>query len=154
MRQAIFHNFTDKPFTGYWNGKPHTVRAGEKKYMPEYLAEHFAKHLTNKILTEQGKELYCSPKKPKEVPQFYEIFSRACIIEEASDEQDEASMQIEMANRGKVSSDINLRGREQIDPYDSKSQDITGPGGKPQVIGGELDSSDEDEFESADSDKE
>jgi len=111
MKTALFLNFTNKPFTGYWNGKPHTFKAGEKKYMPEYLASHFAKHLTNQVLIEQGKETSTSPKNPEQVPLFMEIFNKACIIENEAEEQDEAELEIEIANK-EISSNMNVKNKK------------------------------------------
>lgn len=91
--QALFFNFTDKPFTGYWNGKAKTFAPGAKQYMEEWRAKHYAKHLTNKVLLEQGKENSTSPKFPEQVPDFMEIFNKACIVEENQPEgQDESDL--------------------------------------------------------------
>lgn len=91
--QALFFNFTNKPFTGYWNGKPKTFKAGSKQYMEAWRARHYAKHLTNQVLLEKGLENYTSPKFPEQVPQFMDIFNKACIIEENQDaEQDESDL--------------------------------------------------------------
>lgn len=151
MRTAIFFNFTDKPFTGYWNGRPHTFKAGEKKYMPQYLAEHFAKHLTNEILTSQEKYAYTSPKKPAEVPEFMNLFKKACIVSETEDDGDEAAMEIELANKSRPpldgpSSEIRVKQAKPIDPYDASSQPADKLGsGAPQIIGEA--GGDDDEFE-------
>lgn len=93
----MFFNFTSKPFTGYWNGKPKTFKPDEKKYMPEYLARHFAKHLTNQVLIEAGKETSTSPKFPEQVPEFMEVFNKAFICKE-SEEKPEIDVEIDMAN--------------------------------------------------------
>jgi hypothetical protein len=84
MTNATFHNFLAEPFTGYWNGKPKTFKPGERLYMPAYLAEHFAKHLTNQELIRTGKEVYVSPKNPGQVPQFMEVFKKAYIPDTAA----------------------------------------------------------------------
>lgn len=99
MKTALFFNFTDKPFTGYWDGKPKTFKPGDKVYMPQYLAEHYAKHLTNKVLLEEGKETSTSPKYPEQVPQFMEIFNKACIVEDETEDQDEAQLATDVTNR-------------------------------------------------------
>lgn len=68
--------------------------------MPEYLARHFGKHLTNQILIEQGKETATSPKKPDEVKDFSDIFNKVCIIDEDQEETgSEADREIELANK-------------------------------------------------------
>lgn len=141
----MFHNFTGKPFTSHWNGKPHTFKAGEKKYMSEDLAEHFAKHLTNQVLTTMGKELYCSPKKPQEVAEFYTIFKKAFIIEDDAEEQDEESLDMDIANRKQPSSSIAVKKRATIDPYDANAQKDTSPVGPSKVV--EVPADDDEEFE-------
>ena len=99
MKTALFYNFTDKPFTGYWDGKPKTIKAGEKVYMPEYLARHFAKHLTNAILIAKGMDNYTSPKFPDQVPAFMDIFNKAFILEDDAKEQDDAELETDLANK-------------------------------------------------------
>lgn len=100
FRTALFHNFSDKPFTGYWNGKGRTFKPGDRKYMPKYLAEHYAKHLVNSVLIAQGKETSVSPKKPEQVPAFMELFNQAFILEdEDNGEQDKAENQSQLAER-------------------------------------------------------
>lgn len=98
-KTAIFYNFTDKPFTGYWDGKPKTIKAGRKEYMPEFLARHFAKHLANQVLIEQGKYNYTSPKFPEQVPAFMQLFTKAFILEDDAEDQTEVEMEIDVANR-------------------------------------------------------
>lgn len=120
MRTALFHNFTNEPFTGYWDGKPRTFKAGESKYMPEYLARHFAKHLTNRELIRLGKETSTSPKFPEQVPDFMEIFNKACIIEQ-EEEQDALDVEIESKNRKEISVNVD-------EPKAPKQK------GEPQVI--------------------
>ncbi len=93
MKQALFFNFTNSPFTGYWDGKPKTFKPGEKQYMEEWRARHYAKHLTNKVLLEQGKENSTSPKFPDQVPDFINLFNQACIVEEdQAESQDESDL--------------------------------------------------------------
>lgn len=140
----IFHNFTTKPFTGYWNGKAYTFKPGVKKYYIKGIAEHFAKHLTNQVLTESGKETFTSPKKPQEVPVFMEVFNKALLTEEVPDEDN-----LEIPE-GEVESDvpsmnIKVAPRQAVDPYDARAQSATGPGSAPQVIGEAIE--DEDGYE-------
>lgn len=97
MKVALFHNFTDKAFTGYWNGKAKTFQPGAQKYLPDYLAKHYAKHLTNQVLLDEGKETSTSPKFPDQVPEFMEIFNKAYIPQEGDDDDDdEAVMETEL----------------------------------------------------------
>jgi len=130
----IFFNFTDKPFTGFWNGKAYTFKSGVKKYYPQLIARHFAKHLTNQILNETGNERSTSPKKPEEVPVFMEIFNKAFLVEEIPDDD---NLDIESGGKkvGEASMNIKTKPREMIDPYDASANPAVGPGGTPQIIG-------------------
>lgn len=101
MKNALFHNFTTKPFTGYWDGKSRTFQPGDKQYMPEYLAKHYAKHLANSVLNEMGGkyETYTSPKFPEQVPAFMDLVNKACILDESETEKDQVSADIDLANK-------------------------------------------------------
>jgi len=91
-KEALFFNFTDRPFIGYWNGKGRIFKPGAKMYMEEWRAKHYAKHLTNQVLIEIGKENATSPKFPNQVPEFMEIFNKAFIMEEEQENQDAADI--------------------------------------------------------------
>lgn len=95
---AVFHNFTDKPFIGYWDGRPHTFKPGQQVMMSLSLAEHYAKHLTNSILFEMGQITAMSPKKPLEVKVFMNIFNKACIYNEQNDVQTPTEADIAVHN--------------------------------------------------------
>lgn len=99
MSTSLFHNFTEKDFTGYWNGRAKTFKAGAQVYMESYLAEHYAKHLVNSVLISRGDYTSTSPKKPTEVPKFMELFDKACIRQEDTDEQDSAETTTDILNR-------------------------------------------------------
>lgn len=107
MKSAIFVNFTDEDFIGYWDGKPRMIKAGDKVALPDYLARHFAKHLTNRELLRINKdgspaypngEKMTSPKRPEDVPFFTNLFNRAYV--ENDNEVDEGSIdeQVEILN--------------------------------------------------------
>jgi len=129
----IFHNFTEKPFTGYWNGKAYTFKPGVKKEYVKGIAEHFAKHLANQVLTESGKETFTSPKKPLEVPAFMEVFNKALLTEEIPDE---GNLDIDGGGDDidQPSMNIRVKAPQPIDPYDASAQPAAGPGSAPQVI--------------------
>jgi hypothetical protein len=137
MKYATFYNYTNEPFTGYWNGKAYTFKPGQKKeHLNEGIASHFAKHLANEVLTKSGKETYTSPKKPQDVPVFMEVFNKAFIPEGSGEELDpETGLASDEQKINQPSMDINVIPRKVIDPYDAKSQPAVGPGSKPQVIG-------------------
>lgn len=124
MANATFHNFSDEPFTGYWNGKPKTFKAGERVYMPGYLAEHFAKHLTNRELIKQGKETYTSPKFPIQVPLFMELFNKAFIPDAPKKGESEIDSEIARANaeRGVPSMNIEVKKPEPVEQGPAAAQ--------------------------------
>jgi hypothetical protein len=54
---VYMHSWNTKDyFEVRWDGRPHRVRAGERRRMPRYLANHFAKHLIDYILIHQEDE--------------------------------------------------------------------------------------------------
>ena len=86
MKIVKFVNATDTDFTGMWNGQKKLVKPGQSLYMADYLAFHFAKHLTNRELTKAGLHNFTSPKKPEEVPQFMELFNKFIVLDEHQDD--------------------------------------------------------------------
>lgn len=79
MPTAKFYNFSDFKFIGMWGGKTRAFPAKSTTYMPAFLAQHFAKHLTNRELHRQGLDNATSPKFPEQVPQFNEMFRKAYV---------------------------------------------------------------------------
>ena len=101
---ALFTNFSNEEFIGYWDGKPKKFAPGQSLYMPDYLAKHFAKHLTNRELIKKGMETATSPKFKEQVPEFMELFNRAYTPDEADEsdnKSDDVDTQIDVANRNK-----------------------------------------------------
>jgi len=95
MKQALFYNFTDKEFIGYWDGKAKKFAPGAKQYMEDWRAKHYAKHLANSVLIANGKENSTSPKFPEQMPEFLNLFNQACIVEKDQEEEQDASDLIE-----------------------------------------------------------
>jgi hypothetical protein len=142
MKTALFTNYSDQPFDGWWDGKKKTFAPGQSVYMPDYLAQHFAKHLANRELLRvdtNGQPLYpngekfTSPKKPKEVPIYMELFNKAYhpdTDEEFTGEKDSIDVQIEVANK-------NRQERERRKALESASserkKEVQDPT-KPQVV--------------------
>lgn len=46
----MFTNISEEDFIGLWDSHEYTVKAGETKPYPYFLAVHFAKHLINKLI--------------------------------------------------------------------------------------------------------
>ena len=103
MKVAKFVNFTSHEFVVYWNGKAKKFAPGQSRYMEDGIVQHHAKHLTNKVLLEKGKEMMTSPKDPKQVPDFMELFNQAYIPQDDSEDDtgndDETNTQVANLNR-------------------------------------------------------
>lgn len=56
LEQTVIYNPSDKDFTCNWDGKPYKVQAKSTASFPEFLANHIAKHLTEKILYSKVEE--------------------------------------------------------------------------------------------------
>lgn len=176
MTNAYFHNFTDETFTGFWNGKPKTFKPGDRVLMPAWLAEHFAKHLTNRELIKAGKEVYTSPKQPAQVPEFMAVF-RKCYVPEGkaqaagSNEVDDIiagsqvpSMDIvvekpkpidqgpaaALADENREADRASAAG--DADPYDASAAPAVGPGSESTIIKGPDGDDDESGFDHGDND--
>ena len=50
-------NISDQDFTGTWDSKEITVKEGETKLLPEFLANKFAEIIATKILNQLKKEI-------------------------------------------------------------------------------------------------
>ena len=51
-----FTNIDSEDFEGMFGGNPTTIKAGETRQFPRFLAQHFTKHLIDKILLRDGKD--------------------------------------------------------------------------------------------------
>lgn len=132
MLYAKFINFTKKPFTAYWDGKPYTFKPGqERAHLPDGVAQVFAKHLANKVLTESKKEQYCSPKKPMEVPEFMDIVNKAYFPEGTTTELDP---EIGIEPDKQISMNVEVKKREPVDPYNARENQSVGPGQGAQIV--------------------
>lgn len=114
MKTALFTNFTNEEFTGYWDGKGRKFSPGKSQWMPDYLAQHFAKHLANRELlstdskgelVHKGGDKMTSPKFPEQVPMFMELFKKAYQADTEGDDvgekKDDVETLIEVANKNK-----------------------------------------------------
>lgn len=52
MKNKHFLNFSDNDFTYPWDGEEYTFKAKESKLLPENMADHYAKHLVDKVMRE------------------------------------------------------------------------------------------------------
>jgi hypothetical protein len=161
MTNAFFHNFTDETFTGYWNGKPKTFKPGDRLLMPAWLAEHFAKHLTNRELIKVGKDTYTSPKNPGQMPEFMNIFKKCYIPEGKTGSESEIDDII--SSSAVPSMDITVEKPKPIeqgpaaalaeqsadDLYDASKAPQVGPGSESTIISVPDEEGDESSFDTA-----
>lgn len=146
MKTALFTNFTSYEFIGYWDGKPKKFAPGQSIWMPDYLAKHFAKHLTNRELLrtdKQGNPIYkdgekmTSPKNPEQVPMFMELFNKAYTpdeTEELGSQKDDVDALIASANKNREAGKSSQKADVEQDPNE------------PQIIPSP-DDEDDEEFE-------
>jgi len=140
LKTALFTNWTNEDFTGYWDGKGKTISAGKSLWMPDYLAKHFAKHLTNRELLrtdDKGNLVYkngdkfTSPKKPEQVPLFTELFNKAYKSDETEEmgtEKDDIDALIDSANKNKQEKSLKDQVvEEQKNPDPLKPQTVLSP---------------------------
>lgn len=90
MRNVNLHNFSSEDFTWSWNKEPFTIRKGQTVTMPEYLFEHFAKHLIDRELTKAGKATH--------LPHFREEMMAKCKGDETA-EMGSIASEIDKLNR-------------------------------------------------------
>ena len=147
MKTALFTNHTNQEFIGYWDGKAKKFAPGQSLWMPDYLAKHFAKHLTNKELLRidaSGNPVYkdgekmTSPKRPEDLPLYMELFNKAYTpdeTEQLGDKKDDIETLINVANKNRP---------EKAAPKKEEKQDPT----QPQVVlPPDFDEEDEESFE-------
>jgi len=112
-KTALFTNWTDEEFTGYWDGKGRIFKPGQSLYVPDYLARHYAGTLTNRELlrtNKNGQPIYkdgekmTSPKKPEEVPLYMELFNKAYTPDEdkTPEKKSDLDTEIDVLNRNKT----------------------------------------------------
>ena len=110
---ALFTNFTNQEFIGYWDGKPRKFAPGQSMYLPDSLAQHYAATLTNRellrtdsngtLIYKDGEKM-TSPKKPEEVPLYMELFNKAYTPDEdkTPEKKSDLDTEIDVLNRNKT----------------------------------------------------
>ena len=113
-KTALFTNYTDEEFIGYWDGKGRKFAPGQSLYVPDYLARHYAATLTNRELLRIDKngqpvvkdgEKMTSPKHPEQVPKYMELFNKAYTPdeeEESTKKKSDLDTEIDVLNRNKT----------------------------------------------------
>lgn len=54
IQAVIFKNFDDKEFVCSWDSVEYRFSAGQERYVEPYLADHFAKHLIDRVMHRLG----------------------------------------------------------------------------------------------------
>lgn len=54
VRSVLFKNFTDKEFVCSWDSVPYRFPPGREQYVEDWKADHFAKHLVDRVMQEKG----------------------------------------------------------------------------------------------------
>jgi len=160
MKSALFTNFSDKEFTGWWDGKPKKFAPGESLYMPDFLAQHYAKHLANREILKIPKgETMTSPKFPEQVPEFQKLFNKAYTpdtnqedVVKLKSKADRLDEEIDALNKNKAAQEtpetVETTNAPSTEPFKAESmeqkpqvQDPT----KPQIFNFPDDEDDDDE---------
>jgi len=121
--KALFTNFTNEKFIGYWDGKGREFAPGQSLYMPDFLARHYASTLTNRELLrtdKNGQSVYkdgekmTSPKFPEQVPQYMELFNKAYTPdeEETLEKKSDLDTEIDVLNKNLEKSEKNKVGKQ------------------------------------------
>lgn len=109
MKTALFTNFSEEEFVCAYDGKIRKFPPGKSLYLPDFLAKHFAKHLTNRELIKKGHERSTSPKFPDQELKFMELFNKAYTpddtdeVGEVVDKKNELDTTIDVMNKNRAS---------------------------------------------------
>lgn len=54
VKSVVFKNFTDEEFVCSWDSVPYRFPAGKEMYVEDWKADHFAKHLVDRVMNKKG----------------------------------------------------------------------------------------------------
>jgi len=54
VKSVVFKNFTNEEFVCSWDGVPYRFPAGKEMYVEDWKADHFAKHLVDRVMHKAG----------------------------------------------------------------------------------------------------
>lgn len=57
VKSVVFKNFTDEEFVCSWDGTPYRFAPGKEMYVEDWKAEHFAKHLVDRVMHKMGEKM-------------------------------------------------------------------------------------------------
>lgn len=100
-----FTNSSKEDFTWNWDTTPYTIKAGESKIFPDYLAEHLAKHFIDRELDKMKKNTNSLKDR--------EVLERICLSDKLAEAKDAESLQVEILNYQEVIKPENkIKGKE------------------------------------------
>lgn len=76
---------------------PHEIRAGETRIFPRYLADHYAKHLADHILTRSKKQVK-DPTRPKILEEIYKGVKESYAAPKVETQGDSVNKVVQEAN--------------------------------------------------------
>jgi hypothetical protein len=132
---------TEKGFKVKWGGKSQVIKVGEKKLMPRFLAEHFAKHLADHILQKEA-ERTGNKAKPIDAVSRKKVLQSIVVgvysyylSDDEVDEAMEVVNQVETLNKnfkdkdeingGEYKSELDDLGLEKVDEFDAEEDETT-----------------------------
>lgn len=89
-------NFSTEDFTHEWDKVPYTVKAGESKIFPGFLADHLAKHLVTREMFREGKITESND------PNARQPFLDKCFTETEVVAENELEAQVKALNESEV----------------------------------------------------
>ena len=93
-KSVLFRNWSNEDFTWTWDGTPFSFPAGREMYLQDYLADHFAKHLTDREMLKDGIELNYRTR-----PERLTYIEKCFVKDSAFDANSDALAEFENLNR-------------------------------------------------------
>lgn len=122
-KSVLFVNFSKETFIGEWDKQKEAFKPSASKRLPEWLANHYAKHLVNRELLKAGKENDTSPKVPQDNAVFMELFSKA-VIDEGAEDKDDLALDVELMNtQDEATSEIDEESEKPVKPVVAKKEE-------------------------------
>lgn len=87
-----FVNWSKEDFVGMWDSKPRIIKAGESIILPGFLADHYAKHLVDREIIRDGKEISLG------IEAFRQPYLDKCFVGEVISAENELEAEIASLN--------------------------------------------------------
>jgi len=103
MNTAVtFINYTDEDFTHTWDSQPYVFAAGRTMMLPEYLARHFAKHLTRRELNKLGPKGEITD----DDPEFIKLMNKCVVLDSEVSATTKLGLEVAMMNTEKPVTEV------------------------------------------------